>query len=115
MAATSGARPSGVTPPEENAEIWCWPSCPLPSWAPSQESCVCTRKAVVPAALMTCGSSAGEPTVPVGPASPVDTTTVTPAAVAASLAATTVSWVVSGIGLNPKDSLMTSTFCRVTA
>src|SRR5580698_8917426 len=56
---------------------------------------------------MTLGSVAGEPIVLVTPASPELTTTVTPAATAASSASRVTSRVVSGNWFDPKDSLMT--------
>ena len=65
---------------------------------------------------MTFGSVAGEPMVLVEPASPVETTTVTPAATAASsncLVAS--SAVTSGNGLEPNDSLITLTWSVSTA
>ena len=58
---------------------------------------------------MTLGSSDGEPIVDVMPESPGPTTTVTPAATAASFASFTVSSESSGNGLPPKDSLRTFT------
>ncbi len=64
---------------------------------------------------MTAGSVAGEPIVLVGPASPLDTVTVTPAATAASSNWRTASAAVSGIGLPPKDWLSTSTLSTETA
>ncbi len=57
--------------------------------------------------LMTSGSLAGEPIVLVAPASPELTTTVTPAATAASSASRTTSSEVSGKLLLPNDSLIT--------
>ena len=65
---------------------------------------------------MTFGSVDGEPIVLVTPASPLDTLTTTPAATAASsncLVAS--SAVMSGNGLEPKDSLMTFTWSVWTA
>ena len=56
---------------------------------------------------MTSGSDAGEPMVLVLPASPELTTTVTPAATAASLASRVTSSAVSGKFVEAKDSLMT--------
>src|SRR5215211_7477669 len=70
---------------------------------------------------MTSGSTAGEPTVLVGPELPVAATTVTPAATAASFAIATGSSPIVGYallpkyGLPPKDSLITSTPATVTA
>src|SRR4051794_20891471 len=57
---------------------------------------------------MTLGSVEGEPNVPAVPASPVLATTVTPAATAASSARAMGSLALSGMGLPPNDSLMTS-------
>jgi hypothetical protein len=70
---------------------------------------------VVAPASITFGSVAGEPMVLVDPASPLDTTTVVPAATAASSKALVTSCVESGIGLPPKDSLSTSTWSTATA
>ena len=65
---------------------------------------------------MTSGSVAGEPIVLVEPASPLETTTVTPAATAASSnCLVTSSEVMSGNGLLPNDSLMTLTWSVSTA
>src|ERR1700683_2772569 len=50
-----------------------------------------------------------------GPASPLETTTTTPAATAASLNCLTASTTVSGSGLEPKDSLITFTWSVLTA
>ena len=59
---------------------------------------------------MTFGSVAGEPMVLVGPASPLETVTVTPAATAASLNCLVASSaVMSGNGLDPNDSFSTLT------
>ena len=65
---------------------------------------------------MTSGSVAGEPMVLVAPASPVEETTVTPAATAASSnCLVTSSAVTSGKGLLPNDSLSTLTWSVSTA
>ena len=65
---------------------------------------------------MTRGSEAGEPMVLAGPASPLATTTVTPAATAMSLNSFTASSEVrSGNGFAPNDSLITFTRAVVTA
>ena len=67
-------------------------------------------------AEITSGSVAGEPMVFVTPASPDDTVTVTPAAVAASSAILVRSRLPSsGKGLLPKDSLRTLTWSTLTA
>jgi hypothetical protein len=73
------------------------------------------RKLVDAPTLITCGSPAGLPTVPLGPASPLAVTTVTPAATAAWLASDSGSLWRSGNGLLPSDSFMTSTLSTVTA
>jgi hypothetical protein len=59
--------------------------------------------------LITFGSGEGEPIVLVNPASPELTTTVMPAATAASLASLVRSTAVPGKGFDPNDSLMTLT------
>ena len=64
--------------------------------------------------LISLGSVDGDPWVLVTPASPVLTTTVTPAATAASSALRVASCAVSGKGCEPKDSFSTLTPC-VTA
>src|ERR1700722_3153422 len=56
---------------------------------------------------MTSGSVAGDETVPESPLSPEDTTTVTPSATAASLAAYSAAYR-PGRWVNPKDSEITS-------
>ena len=58
---------------------------------------------------------AGEPIVLVVPASPLLATTVTPAATAASSASEIGSSLVSGNGLPPNDSLITSAPATLTA
>ena len=71
---------------------------------------------VVAPAEITAGSVAGEPIVLVGPASPEDTVTVTPAFTAASSAIRVRSRLaVSGNGLSPNDSLITLTWSTWTA
>ena len=71
--------------------------------------CACNRNWVVAPEAITLGSVDGEPKVPAVPASPVLTTTVTPARTAALLASEIGSFALSGNGLPPKDSLITST------
>ena len=62
------------------------------------------------------GSVAGLPIVLVVPASPEETVTVVPAATAMSLnSEMALRAAASGIGLPPKDSLMTSTWSVLTA
>ncbi len=61
--------------------------------------------------LIRLASVAGEPIVLVLPPSPVLTTTVTPAATAASSASRVTSSTVSGKLLDPKDSLITFAPC----
>src|ERR1700691_338787 len=65
------------------------------------------RNVVVAPTLITLGSAAGEPMVLALPASPALTTTVTPAATAASFASRVTSSAVSGKLVDAKDSLMT--------
>ena len=68
------------------------------------------RKSVEAPTEITAGSVAGEPMVLNGPASPVETTTVTPAATAASSNCLTASASDrSGIGLLPNDWFSTLT------
>ena len=65
---------------------------------------------------ITAGSEAGEPIVLSGPASPLATTTVVPAATARSLNSLTASReVTSGNGLAPNDSSSTLTWTASTA
>ena len=87
-------------------------TCPLPTpgaLIPPSVSCWYARNVVVAPTEMTLGSSDGAPIVDEMPASPELTTTVTPAATAASFASFTVSSESSGNGLPPKDSLRTFT------
>src|SRR5580698_373922 len=65
------------------------------------------RNVVDAPTLMTSGSVAGDPMVLVLPASPALTTTVTPAATAASFASRVTSRAVSGKLVDANDSLMT--------
>src|ERR1700690_3395401 len=73
------------------------------------------RNCVVAPAAITLDCVDGEPKVPAVPASPVLTTTVTPARTAASFAREMGSLASSGNGLPPKDSLITSTSSCSTA
>ena len=66
------------------------------SLIPPNVNCVYARNVVVAPTLITLGSVAGEPIVLVMPASPELTTTVTPAATAASSASRVMSSAVSG-------------------
>ena len=68
---------------------------------------------VVAPTEITFGSVAGEPMLLNGPLSPLDTMTVTPAAIAALSAIETGSLAALGCGLPPKDSLRMLTWsCR---
>src|SRR5665213_825984 len=76
--------------------------------------CAYRRNDVVAPAAMDHGLVDGEPSVPAVPASPVLTTTTTPAWTAAWLASEVGSVPLSGTALLPKDSLITSTSSCVT-
>src|SRR5690242_1007709 len=88
-AARSGTRACCVTPPEDSEEMLSLAQVPLENWAPANVVWRYDRKFVVPATLMIFGPLAGEPIVPLVPASPVLATTVTPASTAAASASET--------------------------
>src|SRR5262245_16567749 len=92
----SGTRARWVTPPELSEETLSLAQVPLENWTPAKPVCWYPRKIVVAATLMTFGSLAGAPTVPLVPASPELATTVTPASTAASLASVIGSSPLSG-------------------
>src|SRR5579872_1644705 len=110
-ATRSIVRPSWAYPAEEIEEMLLstYPPFHPGQLIPPNDSCAYERKVVDAPALMTSGSVAGEPCVFVTPASPVDATTVTPDATAASLANRVTSLLKSGKGLPLKDSLITFT------
>src|SRR6478736_9406170 len=95
-------------PPELSPEMLLLVQVPLDSWAPAPVSWRYDRNVVVAATPITALLEAGEPTVPVTPASPVLATTVTPAATALASARLIGSVLVSGYGLPPNDSFSTS-------
>src|SRR5690349_1372300 len=114
-AARSGTRACCVTPPELRLEMLPLAQVPFENWTPAKPSCWYERKVVVAATPITFAELDGEPTVPVVPASPVLATTVTPASTAALSASEIGSLPLSGNGLAPNDSLMTSTPATFTA
>ena len=114
-ATRSGTRPRAVVPSDEIGAALSLAHEVAKLRVPAYPVCACTRKLVTAPAEMTFGSTAGEPTVLNGPASPVEATTVTPAATAASSASATGSRPSVGYALPPNDSLMTSTLSVVTA
>ena len=88
-----------------------------PNLAPHADVWSAARKDVVPPTSMTLGLLAMLVIVLDGPSSPLATVTVTPAATAASLAASIASWAPESSGQlsAPKDSLRMSTCATVTA
>src|SRR4051812_8006683 len=115
-AARSGTRAFWVTPPELSEEMLLSAHVPFENCgAPAKPVCWYERNVVVAATPITFGSLDGEPMVLVVPESPVLATTVTPASTAASSASEIGSLPVSGNGLPPNDSLMTSTPATFTA
>src|SRR3984957_11743160 len=112
-ATMSTVRPAPENPLEEMLEMLLSTICPFApgTLTPPSVTCSKARKVVVAPTLRTFGSVAGDPIVLVMPPSPLDATTVTPAATAASSAIRVTSAARSGKLLLPKDSLMTLAPC----
>jgi len=111
-ATRSTVRPFWANPPEEIDEMLSSAKRPLPTpgtLMPPYAVCRYPRNVVVAPTAMTLGSVAGDPMVLWVPASPEATTTVTPAATAASSAILIASSGVSGRGFVANDSLSTFT------
>ncbi len=115
-ATRSTVRPAWVMPPEDSAEMVLFAQVPLANCAAAYPVCRYSCESVEAPAAITFGSVAGVPMVPLMPASPLDTVTVTPAAVAWSLKSEMVSCApLSGAMLLPNDSFSTSTCATETA
>src|SRR5437660_283673 len=77
-ATRSTTRPRSSTPPDEIGEALSLAHEVAKLRVPAYPVCAMVRNVVVAPAEMTFGSTDGVPMVPVGPASPVELTTVTP-------------------------------------
>src|SRR5262249_31747165 len=78
--------PNCVKPPEDSDEMLSLTQPPAESWLPNAPVCRYSRNWVVPPTAITPGAWEGRPIVPLGPASPLLASTVTPACTAAAAA-----------------------------
>src|SRR3954447_15306305 len=114
-ATRSSSRPSCVGPADSIDEISLLSQLWLENWNASPSPCAYPRKFVFEPAAITEGSLVAELTLDSTPASPMLSTTVTPAATACELNWRVRSCVVSGMGYSPNDSLRMSGWSCDTA